>query len=155
MRKEIALILCLIYFGFSNAQTKNKQEKYIACNDKGGRQPYCDCLLNASEKLDELVNMKYECILSYLDKQILNCSKMKCGDEELEFYTKQKNNFMDSQKKWAELQSTNSSFYWDIYVISNVNYYKSLIKDSLDRLKYFDQLVEIENEGSNEILKCK
>jgi hypothetical protein len=155
MRKGIALVLYLLFFSFSNAQSKIKYENYIACNDKEGRRPYYECLLTASEKLDELVNVKYKCILRYLDKQVLDCSKMNCGKEELEFYTTQKNNFIASQKKWAELQSTNSNFYWDIRIISNVNYVKSLIKDSLDRLKYLDQLIEHEGEGSNEILKCR
>lgn len=134
--------MCLLFLVHSYAQTKDKYENYVTCSYKDGRKPYYDCLISTEVKLTKLIDLKYKQILKELNKQILECSKANCGKEELESYINQKNNFKTSQKKWSELKYANSAFYWDIIAISNVNYAESLVKDSLDRLKYLDKLLE-------------
>jgi len=154
MKFYFTLLTFLIFTICNGQKSTPKYELDKKCYSLGQQQPLNACLSEKAEKLRKIVEEKYNCILNYLQKEIENCAKEKC--EDLEYYTKHKNDLVSSQKAWRTLREKNSEF-WSGGggTITNQYIAESLIKDCKDRLTWLDNVIEEAGQGQTDILKCE
>jgi uncharacterized protein YecT (DUF1311 family) len=156
MRHFVTFFLFLI-ITVGNAQIKkSKYDLDKKCYSlEQQQQPLNACLAETVTKLEKIVEIKYNCILNYLQSEIEDCSTSKC--EDLEYYIKNKNDFINSQKAWVNLKDKNAAF-WSGGggTITNQYIAESIIKDCKDRLVWLDNIIEEEGQGNEtRILKCE
>jgi len=148
-------ILAFLVFTICNAQKINpKYEIDKRCYSLGQQQSLNACLSEKAEKLEQIVEEKYSCILNYLQKEIEACAKEKC--EDLNEYTEHKNNLIGSQETWRVLKKQNAKFWSDgSGSVANQYIAESIIKDCKDRLVWLDNVIEEEVQGQTAIIKCE
>lgn len=153
--RHLVTFFILLVITVSNAQIKKSKydlDKKCYASDQ---QALNSCLAETGIKLEKIIEKKYHCILNYLQSEIEDCLASKC--EDLEYYRKNRNDLISSQKAWVTLKDKNAEF-WSGGggTITNQYVAESIIKDCKDRLKWLDNIIEEKGQGNQvKILKCE
>ena len=153
--RHLITIFILLVITVGNAQIKKSKYDLDKKCYSLDQQPLNSCLAETGTKLEKIIEKKYNCILNYLLSEIEDCSTSKC--EDLEYYKKNRNDLISSQKAWVTLKNKNAEF-WSGGGGTFTNQYiaESIIKDCKDRLEWLDNIIEEEGQGNHvEILKCE
>jgi uncharacterized protein YecT (DUF1311 family) len=168
MKPTLTILILLFLFSDIKVYSQNKvptspqqsqsNEKYNFdkdCGD-GGQQDINYCLSEAEKKLIKILQIKYECLIAYFDKEIKEYSSS-VKDRSILVDLKQEKQFLiSSQIAWRKLADENASF-WGLGGGTQMPMYvaESLIKDTKDRLKWLDNVIEEGQGPVNEVLNCE
>ncbi len=158
MKKLLLIISLLLQSIILISQDSITIDKYNFDKDcyDGAQQEINYCLSNVSKKLSEIVQKKFECLVSYFDLKINEYSFSK-DTSLVADYIKEKQFLTSSQLAWEKLAEENASF-WEIGggTITPMYVAISLIKDKKDRLIWLDSIIEEEGQGDViVVLKCE
>lgn len=151
---SIAFLLQCLFATGQNSQTIEKYNLDQNCYDESGQQEINICYLKAAEKLSEILQTKYDCIMAFLDNRIMDYSNK--DTIMVTYYSKMKQNIISSQEIWDKLKKENALFYDGGGTITPMLIGQSLIRDIKDRLSRLDDYIEYIGQGNDDkILKCE
>jgi hypothetical protein len=142
--------------GYADFRQKDKYYVYEKGCDTGGQQDVNRCLSIASTRLSELVNFKYNCIISYLENKIREYSISKKDSEIAGPYKREKESLVLSEVTWNTLVKQNLLYYKGAGgTMTPMLESLSLIDDCKDRLRTLDEIEGDLGQGEDGFKECK
>jgi uncharacterized protein YecT (DUF1311 family) len=154
---KIILVLSLSFFFqqdvYSQDSTIFKQKDIyyvyeIGCDTARTQQDINVCFAKALNKLTDITNKKYNCIVSYLDSEINQYSKQIKDSSYARMLIRMKTSVIESQGIWGKLKDANELYYkGDRGTMTPLLEATSIIEDLKNRLRKLDYIIEDLEQG--------